>query len=831
MDGSNLAAPRLVAQPFYDRVAMYSTTVGTGTLTMSGAIIAYQSMAAAGVPNGQGVRYVIVDGPQWEVGFGVAGGAGSTLTRGPQYSSNGNAAINCDGNQAVFLAPTSADWANLQSGWLLDTITGATTLGYVTRTGNEVYGISPIPTYANGIQISGNVVSMLPLTGEVIGGAGSGTAIYWSGMLNASLPLTGSELFVVQQPAGSGGSRTVTALNVMMNIPGYTAATIPLAGTELVPIWQSGGNRNVAASAFMLNIPGYAAAVVPLQGNEMFPISQSGANAHVTYAQLQSQIVTFISDTGIPATMNVGNSVITSGQNGYIEMNNNGILGEIPNMILLGSTTLTIGGSPNPTVAGLMLTGALINNSTANTPAPGDNSTALATTAYVIANGGGSTVGTAPPTSPAPRPGNMWWDSNGAQLYVYTGAQWVIAVNPPTVSGFMPLTGGTFTGTVTYNSNMIQNAGFNMFNGMANLHFWNVNPATLNTYWANGCAGAIGMSGAGLIFYVSPTSTAGATVTYNLAMTITPGSAVGVMGNSGLPIPPTAISGTLYARSLTCAQSLSINQYYDTSGIWRQLPGTGTGGANSGPCGMASTNTAMYFSWTPPGADNAQTNPTTLLTLGPTIAYFPGNISSGTGNIYTSNESFSHYGQNSDTFAWGWLANNGGVFQLDCNVNSVALSWGGDVPITVTINQNPTYYACFRFWIHSGGAQCQADSTSGGYALLTSTWSSDRRTKVNLKPASQDALAKVNQLRVWEADHNPPFFGEVTRHFDHSWIADEVEKICPQAVVYGIKGDEGKNEGIVDDMASLNTQYLVPILWQAVQQLSAKLEALEARMS
>lgn len=47
------------------------------------------------------------------------------------------------------------------------------------------------------------------------------------------------------------------------------------------------------------------------------------------------------------------------------------------------------------------------------------------------AGGGGASVevGGTPPTNP--KPGNLWWDSIGAQLYLWDGAQWVITVNQP----------------------------------------------------------------------------------------------------------------------------------------------------------------------------------------------------------------------------------------------------------------------------------------------------------------------------------------------------------------------------------------------------------------
>jgi hypothetical protein len=71
---------------------------------------------------------------------------------------------------------------------------------------------------------------------------------------------------------------------------------------------------------------------------------------------------------------------------------------------------------------------------TAATPAPGDSTTKLATTAFVTtAVGsvvGGATIAATPPTA---SPGALWWDSVGGQLYIRyddgNSAAWVAATN------------------------------------------------------------------------------------------------------------------------------------------------------------------------------------------------------------------------------------------------------------------------------------------------------------------------------------------------------------------------------------------------------------------
>jgi hypothetical protein len=64
---------------------------------------------------------------------------------------------------------------------------------------------------------------------------------------------------------------------------------------------------------------------------------------------------------------------------------------------------------------------------------------------------GTTTISDTPPLVPPPQPGDLWFNSIDAQLYVYYGpdpggsSQWVIAVNTPG-DEFLPLVGGTLTG-------------------------------------------------------------------------------------------------------------------------------------------------------------------------------------------------------------------------------------------------------------------------------------------------------------------------------------------------------------------------------------------------
>lgn len=92
-----------------NRAKMSTATTGTGTITLGSAVAGFQSFAAAGVVDGDVVRYVIEDGTDFEIGTGTFGSAGGTLTRTVSESSNADAALNLTGDAVVFVGAVEAD--------------------------------------------------------------------------------------------------------------------------------------------------------------------------------------------------------------------------------------------------------------------------------------------------------------------------------------------------------------------------------------------------------------------------------------------------------------------------------------------------------------------------------------------------------------------------------------------------------------------------------------------------------------------------------------------------------------------------------------------------
>lgn len=103
----------------YNIVKVYTSTVGTGTVTLGSAVPSFITFATAGVVNGSTVSYAIEDGNNREVGTGTYTSGAETLTRSVVTSTNSNNLITLSGNAVVFItglaADLSSDTANVAS--------------------------------------------------------------------------------------------------------------------------------------------------------------------------------------------------------------------------------------------------------------------------------------------------------------------------------------------------------------------------------------------------------------------------------------------------------------------------------------------------------------------------------------------------------------------------------------------------------------------------------------------------------------------------------------------------------------------------------------------
>jgi hypothetical protein len=95
-----------------DRVKETSTTTGTGTFTLAGAVTGFQAFSVIG--NANTTYYAIVEqsGSEWEVGIGTYTSSGTTLSRDTVLeSSNSNSLVNFSAGTKDVFVTYSADRA------------------------------------------------------------------------------------------------------------------------------------------------------------------------------------------------------------------------------------------------------------------------------------------------------------------------------------------------------------------------------------------------------------------------------------------------------------------------------------------------------------------------------------------------------------------------------------------------------------------------------------------------------------------------------------------------------------------------------------------------
>ena len=118
-----------------DRVQETTTTIGTGTITLAGAVSGFQSFATIG--NANTTYYCVTSGADWEVGIGTYTSAGTTLARTTILASSAaGAAITLTGTSNVFCVyPASKAVYEDENGNVVITVNSTGDALRITQTG------------------------------------------------------------------------------------------------------------------------------------------------------------------------------------------------------------------------------------------------------------------------------------------------------------------------------------------------------------------------------------------------------------------------------------------------------------------------------------------------------------------------------------------------------------------------------------------------------------------------------------------------------------------------------------------------------------------------
>lgn len=262
----------------YNLARETTTTTGTGTISLGGAVDGFLTFDAAGVQNSEQVYYGIKDGDNSEVGIGTYTTSGTTLTRGAIKSTNSDNEIDLSGDAEVYITALKETFESYQPlDATLTALAAYNTNGLLAQTAADTFAGRTLTqpaagiTVSNGDGVAGNPTLALANDLAALEGLGStGLAARTAADTWAQRTITGTANEVnVSNGDGVSGNPTI---GLPDDVVITTSLTVPNTGLHILDTNAShdliiAPGSNITADRTLTITTGDADRTVTFSGN------------------------------------------------------------------------------------------------------------------------------------------------------------------------------------------------------------------------------------------------------------------------------------------------------------------------------------------------------------------------------------------------------------------------------------------------------------------------------------------------------------------------------------------------------------------------------------